>query len=51
MMAHLLTQKKRFLGDPTFSSSLNASTRSTINFTAETKRSRQRRFPILFALN
>jgi len=41
---------KKFLGDPTFSSFLNASLRSAISFTTETKRYRQRRFPILFAL-
>jgi len=41
---------KNFLGDPTFSSSPNTTPRSAINFTTETKRCRQRRFPILFAL-
>jgi len=41
---------KNFLGYPTFSLSLNASPRSAINFTTETKRFRQKRFPILFAL-
>jgi len=41
---------KKLSGDPTFSSSLNASLRSAINFTTETKRCRQRRFPVLFAL-
>jgi len=41
---------KKLLGDPTFSSSLNASPRSAINFMTETKRCRQRRFPMLFAL-
>jgi len=37
-------------GYSTFSSSPNASPRSAINFTTETKRCRQRQFPILFAL-
>jgi len=41
---------KNFLDDPTFSSSLNATPRSAINFTTETKRCRRMRFPILFAL-
>jgi len=38
---------KNFLGDPTFSSSLNASLRSAINFTTETKRCRQIECPLL----
>jgi len=38
------------LGDPTFSSSPNASRRSAINFTTETERCRSRPFPILLAL-
>jgi len=41
---------KNFLNVLTFSSSLNASLRSAINYAIETKRCRQRRFPILFAL-
>ena len=41
---------ENYLGDPTFSSSQNASPGSAINFTTETKRCRQSRFPILFAL-
>jgi len=39
-----------FLDDPTFSSSPNANPGSAMNFTTETKRCGQRRFPILFAL-
>jgi len=35
---------KEFLGDPTFSSSLNASSRSAINFATETKRCGHKRF-------
>jgi len=41
---------KNFLGDSTFSSSLNANPGSAINFTTETKRCRQRRFPILLVM-
>jgi len=41
---------EKSLDDPTSSSSLNTSPRSEINFTTETKRCRQKRFPILLAL-
>jgi len=42
---------KNFLGGPKFSSYLNAIPRSAINVTTKTKLCRQRRLPILFALN
>jgi len=42
---------KKFLVDPKFSSSLNASPRSAVNSTTQTNRCcRQKRFSILFAL-